>query len=340
VNQAEHEAGDEIDHFGVLHDVVPAALAGERLDRIVSLMTGASRADAAWIVTDGGATVDGAVVVSGKLRLVEGQELAIDPAHLPQPVVPQPDLSVEFTVLHADDHVIVIDKPAGLVVHPGAGNPTGTLVNGLLARFPEIAEVGQPFRPGIVHRLDVGTSGLLVVARTPLAYDHLVAALSNRDVGRRYRALVWGHPQSPYGVIDAPIGRDHRDPMKMAVVVDGKVARTHYRTLRTYRQVAEVADLECRLETGRTHQIRVHLAAIGHPVVGDGTYGGNRSAISVPRPFLHAAALSFAHPGDGSLVSFESPLPADLSAVSETLGHAELTDRPDDTDTSSRPVED
>ena len=332
MNAAEHDLDDGADHDGVLRDVVPAALAGERLDRIVSLMTGASRADAAWLVTDGGAVVDGVVVMSGKLRLVEGQVLVIDPAHLPQPVAPQPDPSVVFTVLHADEHVIVIDKPAGLVVHPGAGNPTGTLVNGLLARYPEIADVGQPLRPGIVHRLDVGTSGLLVVARTQLAYDQLVTALSNRDVGRRYRALVWGHPQSPYGVIDAPIGRDHRDPMKMAVVVDGKVARTHYRILRSYRQIAEVAELDCRLETGRTHQIRVHLAAIGHPVVGDGTYGGNRSAISVPRPFLHAAVLSFAHPGDGSPVSFESPLPADLSAVLTTLGDAEVTDEPAETE--------
>ena len=308
----------------ILHEEVPAALAGERLDRIVSLVTGASRADAAVLVASGGATVDGAVVTSGKLRLEQGQVLAIDPAHLPQPQAPQPDDSVEFRVVHADEHVIVVDKPAGLVVHPGAGNPTGTLVNGLLARFPEIAEIGQPGRPGIVHRLDVGTSGLLVVARSALAYDQLVAALSQRDVGRRYRTLVWGRPASPTGVIDAPIGRDHRDPMKMAVVVDGKVARTHYRTLHTYREVADVAELECRLETGRTHQIRVHLAAIGHPVVGDGTYGGNRSAIRTDRPVLHAASLAFRHPGTGETLTFDSPLPADLQAVIDGLG------RPDD----------
>lgn len=308
----------------ILHEEVPAALAGERLDRIVSLVTGASRADAAALVASGGATVDGRVVTTGKLRLEQGQSLTVDPGHLPQPQAPEPDDTVEFRVVHADEHVIVVDKPAGLVVHPGAGNPTGTLVNGLLARFPDLADVGQPGRPGIVHRLDVGTSGLLVVARTALAYDQLVAALSQRDVGRRYRTLVWGRPASPAGVIDAPIGRDHRDPMKMAVVVDGKVARTHYRTLHTYREVAEVAELECRLETGRTHQIRVHLAAIGHPVVGDGTYGGNRSAIQTDRPVLHAASLSFRHPGTGETLTFESPLPADLQAVIDGLG------RPDD----------
>jgi 23S rRNA pseudouridine1911/1915/1917 synthase len=323
------------DVIGVFHEIVPAALAGERLDRIVSLLTGASRADAAVLVTDGGATVDGSIVTSGKLRLGEGQSIIVDSSYLPQPVAPQPDPSVVFDLVHVDEHVIVIDKPAGLVVHPGAGNPDGTVVNGLLARFPEIASVGQAGRPGIVHRLDIGTSGLLVVARTDRAYDQLVAALSNRDVGRRYRALVWGHPASPSGVIDAPIGRDHRDPMKMAVVVDGKVARTHYRTLRTYGQVAEVAELECRLETGRTHQIRVHLAAIGHPVVGDGTYGGNRSAVTTTRPILHAAALSFVHPVTGAMMLFESPLPADLQAVIDSLGpHDGELDRVAPTDES------
>lgn len=309
------EAGDEI-----IVEVIPPALGGERLDRIVSLVTGASRADAAVLVSTGGAMVDGVVVTSGKIRLAEGQEVELDPSFLPQPQLPQSDPTVEVRVVHVDDDVIVIDKQAGLVVHPGAGHPDGTLVNGLLARYPEIANVGQPHRPGIVHRLDVGTSGLLVVARTQLAYDVLVAALAARDVGRRYRALVWGRPASPIGVIDAPIGRDHRDPMKMAVVVDGKSARTHYRVLRTYRDANEVSELECRLETGRTHQIRVHLAAIGHPVVGDGTYGGARTGITPPRPVLHAAVLSFDHPATHETMTFESPLPDDLAAVLASLG--------------------
>ena len=210
---------------------------------------------------------------------------------------------------------VVIDKPAGLVVHPGAGNNEGTLVNGLLARFPDIAEVGEAHRPGIVHRLDIGTSGMLVVARTEHAYHELVHALSQRDVGRVYRTLVWGCPSNPHGVIDAPIGRDHRDPMKMAVVVDGKTARTRYEVLDSYRAPAHVTELECRLETGRTHQIRVHLAAIGHPVVGDAAYGGVRSGVVSPRPFLHAARLEFEHPVTGEELAFESPMPADLLAV-------------------------
>lgn len=303
-----------------IEETVPAALAGERLDRIVAIVTGASRADASTLVGAGGATVDGVVVTSGKVRLELGQVVVVDPDLLPQPEMPQPDPTVEFEIVHVDDQIIVVDKPAGLVVHPGAGNPDKTLVNGLLARFPEIADVGQPGRPGIVHRLDVGTSGLLVVARTPLAYDVLVASLSARDVGRTYRTLVWGHPANPHGVIDAPIGRDHRDPMRMAVVVDGKPSRTHYRTLRWYRDVVEVSELECRLETGRTHQIRVHLAAIGHPVVGDATYGGQRPGLDPPRPMLHAAALSFRHPATGDELSFESPLPADLRAIIDHLG--------------------
>jgi 23S rRNA pseudouridine1911/1915/1917 synthase len=307
------------DDADLVVEVIPPALAGERLDRIVSLISGASRADAASLVAAGGASVDGAPAPSGKVRLDEGQTVVVDLGKLPQPALPQPDPSVDVRVIYVDDDVIVIDKQAGLVVHPGAGHPDGTLVNGLLARFPEISDVGQQGRPGIVHRLDVGTSGLLVVARSPLAYDVLVAALAARDVGRRYRTLVWGHPANPIGVIDAPIGRDHRDPMKMAVVVDGKPARTQYRVLRGFREPADVSELECRLETGRTHQIRVHLAAIGHPVVGDGAYGGARSGVTPPRPVLHAAELSFEHPATHETMSFSSTVPDDLRAVFDSL---------------------
>jgi len=299
---------------------IPPALGGERLDRIVSMLTAASRADAAALVAAGGAHVDGAVVVVGKQRLGAGQQVRIDPSFLPQDELPVPDPSVQFGVVHVDDDVVVVDKPAGLVVHPGAGNPTGTLVNGLLARFPDVAGAGDPARPGIVHRLDAGTTGLLVVARTQLAHEMLTSALANRAVGRTYRTVVWGHPANAKGVIDAPIGRDHRDPMRMAVVVDGKHARTHYEVLSCYDAVVEAAELECRLETGRTHQIRVHLAAIGHPVVGDGPYGGNRRGLSPQRPLLHAAELSFRHPVSGEAMRFTSPLPDDLVAALAALG--------------------
>ena len=303
----------------MIHEEIPAALAGERLDRIVALVTDASRSDAAALVAAGGVEVDGALTTSGKLRLQLGQRIDVDETKLPTTAAPAADPTVQFTVVYDDEHLIVVDKPAGLVVHPGAGNPDATLVNGLLARYPDIAGIGESHRPGIVHRLDVGTSGLMVIARSVRAYHSLVYALAQRDVARVYRTVVWGHPINPNGVIDAPIGRDHRDPMRMAVVVDGKSARTRYQVLVQYSTPADATALECRLESGRTHQIRVHLAAIGHPVIGDGTYGGIRHGIASPRPFLHAAELAFIHPISNEPMSFTSPLPDDLAAVEAQL---------------------
>lgn len=300
-------------------ETVPAALAGERLDRIVSLMTDLSRSVAAELVAAGAVDVDGSVERSGKVRLVEGQTVSVDEDRAPVESAPQPDSGVGFGVVHVDDEVIVVDKPAGLVVHPGAGNPDGTLVNGLLARFPDIAGVGEPHRPGIVHRLDAGSTGLLVVARTAGAHAHLVEQFADHSATRRYLALVWGHPEAPHGIIDAPIGRSRRDPLKMAVVADGRPARTEYRVLSRHRAPAECALLECSLETGRTHQIRVHLASIGHPLIGDPWYGQRRPTLGLDRPFLHAAHLEFDHPGEGRRVSFESPLAPDLAALLDTL---------------------
>lgn len=303
----------------MIEEQIPAALAGERLDRIVALIAECSRSDAQVLLVAGGVWVDGEPHLVGKLRLKEDQTVRVDPTLLPQPTLPEADPSVVYTVVYVDDHLIIIDKPAGLVVHPGAGNPDGTLVNGLLAQFPEIAEVGESHRPGIVHRLDVGTSGLLAVARTQRAYHELVDALSSRSVGRVYTAVVWGHLANPHGVIDAPIGRDHRDPQRMAVVVDGKPSRTRYEVLGEFRSPAEASLLECRLESGRTHQIRVHLSAIGHPVVGDPTYGGVRSGIEPPRPFLHAARLELTHPVTREPLAFDSALPADLADILASL---------------------
>jgi 23S rRNA pseudouridine1911/1915/1917 synthase len=234
-----------------------------------------------------------------------------------RPPGPEPD--VHFGIVHADDTVVVVDKPAGLVVHPGAGNPTGTLVNGLLARFPDLAGVGEASRPGIVHRLDAGSSGLLVVARTQPAADHLIDQFATHTATRAYRALVWGHPDAANGIIDAPIGRSRRDPLKMAVVADGRWARTEYRVVARFDRPAEVALLDCRLETGRTHQIRVHLGSIDHPLVGDPVYGQRRPKLGLDRPFLHAAELAFVHPGTGERVTFTSELAADLSGRLATL---------------------
>jgi 23S rRNA pseudouridine1911/1915/1917 synthase len=303
----------------VIVETVPAALAGERLDRIVAFVLDVSRSVATAVIEAGGVEIDDEPARSGKVRLVEGQTVAVDPDAVPVDEPPGPDPTVTFAVVHVDDHVIVVDKPAGLVVHPGAGNPDGTLVNGLLARFPEIAAVGEPVRPGIVHRLDAGSSGLLVVARTPAAAESLIDQFATHAATRAYLALVWGHPAAPHGVIDAPIGRSRRDPLRMAVVADGRWARTEYRVLARYDQPAELALLECRLETGRTHQIRVHLSSINHPLVGDPTYGQRRPRLQVERPFLHAAELAFDHPATGERVTFRSELAADLAARLATL---------------------
>jgi 23S rRNA pseudouridine1911/1915/1917 synthase len=254
--------------------------------------------------------------VAKSRRLAEGEEVEVEgepEAELP----PQPE-PVEFTVLHADDDVVVLVKPAGLVVHPGAGHRDGTLAGGLLHRYPEIAGVGEPMRPGIVHRLDRDTSGLMVVARSPRAYAALTAALAAREIERRYVALAWGRFDARRGTIDAPIGRSATRRTRMAVREAGKDARTGYEVTRQYEHPV-CALVECRLETGRTHQIRVHLAAIDHPVVGDGTYGGDRNPLRPGRPFLHAHALALTHPTTGEHLEFSDPLPPELAAVLTAL---------------------
>lgn len=302
----------------MIEEEVPSALDGERLDRIVALMADISRSDATATIQANGVLVNGSVSRTGKERLVTGAVISIDTSKIPAISAPLPDPEVVFRVVHEDADIVVVDKPAGLVVHPGAGHDDGTLVNGLLARYPEMADVGEMFRPGIVHRLDQGTSGLLVVARRQSSYTSLVEMLSAHEVTRRYRALVWGHPESDEFTIDAPIGRDPQDPLRMAVVTAGKEARTHVQVVQRFTN-PEMAAVMCDLETGRTHQIRVHLRAIGHPVVGDAVYGGARSGVELSRPFLHAEQLGFAHPTSGEALRFETPIPSDLLEYLESL---------------------
>jgi 23S rRNA pseudouridine1911/1915/1917 synthase len=298
----------------MIAEEVPAALAGERLDRFVAMLTGRSRAAVATLIAEGRVAVDGEVATTGKGKVAEGASVVVDPGPEPgPPVAAEPD--VAFTVVHADDDVAVIDKPAGLVVHPGSGHATGTLAHGLVARFPEVADVGEPDRPGIVHRLDRDTSGLLVVARTEAARRKLTAMLQARHVERLYLALVHGLPEADAGLVDAPIGRSTRHPTRMAVTERGREARTGYEVERRWPEPG-CSLLRLRLETGRTHQIRVHLQAIGHPVVGDDTYdGGRKRPVAVPRLFLHATRLAFDHPTTGERLSFDSPLPDDLAEV-------------------------
>jgi 23S rRNA pseudouridine1911/1915/1917 synthase len=296
--------------------VVPAALEGERVDRAVALITGWPRAAVQGLLDEDAVRVDGRVVAkSHRLRAGAVVELLGEPA---AEALPVGDAAVDVHLRYADDDVVVVGKPAGLVVHPGAGHAEGTLVNGLLASFPELSGVGDPMRPGIVHRLDRDTSGVMVVARSQRAYDALVASLAAREVERRYTALVWGRPAAPRGMIDAPIGRSDSRRTRMKVREAGKPARTEYEVRSVYAE-PECSLLECRLETGRTHQVRVHLAAIGHPVVGDATYGGARDQLPVGRPFLHAATLAFVHPVTGEELRFDEPLPRELQDVLDQL---------------------
>jgi 23S rRNA pseudouridine1911/1915/1917 synthase len=295
--------------------VVPADLAGERADKIVAVLADLSRSVARSLIDERLVTVEGGPV-DPKQRLLEGVELTIE-----MPVLQRLEAEdIPLVVRYEDDHVAVVDKPAGVVVHPGAGRTTGTLAAGLLARWPDLEGVGQTDRWGIVHRLDREVSGLLVVALTGVAYEKLVAALKRRSVARDYRALVWGALAAATGTIDAPIGRDARFPARMATQVEGRPSRTHYRRAAHWSQ-AGLSLLEASLETGRTHQIRVHFSSIGHPVVGDRVYGRPGPAgVDPHRVWLHAAHLGFEHPVTGEALSVDSPLPEDLQASLDMLG--------------------
>ncbi|NLA67608.1 MAG: 23S rRNA pseudouridine(1911/1915/1917) synthase RluD [Gammaproteobacteria bacterium] len=298
--------------------VVPDAMAGRRFDAVLAeLFPEYSRSRLAAWVKSGDVLLDGAGV-RPRDPVRGGQEVLLT-ATLETQVTAGPE-DIPLSVLYEDSEVLVIDKPAGLVVHPGAGNPTGTLVNALLFRDPALASVP---RAGVVHRLDKDTSGVMVVARTLQAQAALVAQLSAREVHRQYLAVVVGALVSG-GTIDAPIDRHPRDRLRMAVRDGGREATTHYRLRQRFR--AHTA-LECRLETGRTHQIRVHMAHLKHPIVGDPLYGGplrlprgaSEGLVAALRGFrrqaLHAQVLEFAHPASGDPVRCEAPLPDDLQAL-------------------------
>ena len=305
---------------------VPSSLDGVRVDRAVALLADISRSAVDHLVASGRVRVDGMTVHARSRPLREGELLAVELGEEEPVPAPEADPTVVFNVVHDDADIVVVDKPAGLVVHPGAGHRTGTLVNGMLSRYPDLAslteELGSdPDRPGIVHRLDRGTSGLLVVARSAEAYRSLVAQLGDRTVSRHYRALVLGEVNGESGVVDAPIGRSVTSPTRMSVSRKGKEARTRYRVEQRFTEPAPATLVEATLETGRTHQIRVHLSAIGHPVVGDGVYARGRSlpGATVTRPFLHAYRLAFDHPRSGARMTWTSELPADLRAELDRL---------------------
>jgi 23S rRNA pseudouridine1911/1915/1917 synthase len=299
--------------------------AGDRLDTWLAARLDISRSRAAQLIEEGRVTLNGAVPKK-RDRPVPGDRVQVvipppEPSHLAPEAIP-------LTIVHQDDDLLVIDKPAGLVVHPAPGNPSGTLVNALLHAVGDLSGIGGVLRPGIVHRLDKDTSGLMVVAKHDEAHRTLSAELKARGIKRAYLAAAWGHlPKDEIGV-DAPIGRHPTERKRMAVVADGRPARTRFFRVERWR----AADLvRAELETGRTHQIRVHLLHIGHPVVGDRTYAPERHrgfggperawaaglARRVPRQFLHATELRFTHPRTGDEMRFDSPLPPDLAAAAE-----------------------
>jgi 23S rRNA pseudouridine1911/1915/1917 synthase len=313
---------------------VPAALEGERLDRALALITGLSRREINEVIDAGRVRIGRRPVMSHSRRVHTGEKLLVEGAIEPAAAVGlEPDAGIDFRVVYSDEAVIVVDKPAGLVVHPGNGNWTGTLVHGLLARFPDLAplagEDDTADRPGIVHRLDKGTSGLMVVARTADARDDLIAQLARRSVSREYIALLVGAVDSDAGLIDAPLGRSDTDPSRIRVQAGGREARTRYSVEARYAEPRPTTLVRCKLETGRTHQIRVHFASIGHPVVGDDRYGGRSRTwwpdrfdafLAEGRPFLHAAALGFEHPLSREALHFSAALPEDLANLLASIG--------------------
>jgi 23S rRNA pseudouridine1911/1915/1917 synthase len=294
-------------------------MADQRLDRRVATEAGVSRAVAHDLVTEGAVEVDGRVERRPSAKVADDALVVVD--HEPEPQVGVvADAGVEVPLVHTDEHLHVVDKPAGLVVHPGSGSgDEATLVHGLLALDPGLAGVGpDPDRPGIVHRLDRGTSGLMLVARTEAAHEALSAMIAAHEVEREYVTLVEGAVPEATGRIEAPLGRDPQRPTLQAVVPDGRDAATDYVVDERFAEPEPTSLLTVRLETGRTHQIRVHLAAIDHPVVADHAYG-SRLDLGLNRPFLHSARLAFQHPISEERLTFSSPLPTDLEAALKQL---------------------
>lgn len=298
---------------------VDAGAAGERLDRwLAARVADVSRARLQELIEAGHVRVDG-VVRKRAHRLQRGERVDVEiPPRAANELRPEP---IALTIVHEDDDVLVVDKAAGMVVHPGAGHAHATLAAAALAHAPAIATIGGARRPGIVHRLDKDTSGLLVIAKTPRAFDSLTRQLVARTVKRRYVAVVHGRMRAASGVVDAPIGRDPRHRQRMAVLPIGKGKRavTRWRVVERFPQFTH---LDVRLETGRTHQIRVHLASLGHPVVGDRVYGGrSRPPLVFEGLALHAVALSFVHPGTQEVQDFTAAVPARIEHLLCHLGH-------------------
>jgi 23S rRNA pseudouridine1911/1915/1917 synthase len=293
---------------------VPDGLVGERLDAALSRMLGMSRSTVADLVERGQVRVDGRDLgKSGRLRAGDWLDVALPPP----PGAPEvrADPVPGMRIVHDDDDLVVVDKPVGVAAHPSPGWTGSTVVGGLAAAGYRISTSGAAERQGVVHRLDVGTSGLMVVAKSENAYSALKQAFRERTVDKTYHALVQGHPDPLVGTIDAPIGRHPTQDYRWAVVSGGKPSITHYEVVEAFRAASLV---EVHLETGRTHQIRVHFSALRHPCAGDLTYGADpvlAARLGLHRQWLHAVRLAFVHPGTGTHVTFDSDLPDDLATA-------------------------
>jgi 23S rRNA pseudouridine1911/1915/1917 synthase len=297
---------------------VPDGLAGERVDAAIARMFGLSRSRAADLIRAGHVDVDGRPPAKSD-RVEAGAMLDVEIPALVDPVAVVPGVVEGITILHDDDAMVVIDKPVGVAVHPSPGWTGPTVVGHLVAAGFRISTSGAAERQGIVQRLDVGTSGVMVIAKSERAYSVLKNAFRHRTVDKVYHALVQGHPDPLQGTVDAPIGRHPRHDYKFAVMADGKPSVTHYETLEAHRFASL---LEVHLETGRTHQIRVHMAALKHPCLGDLTYGADptlAARVGLTRQWLHAVRLGFEHPESGEHVEYSSTYPEDLQQALDTL---------------------
>ncbi|MDX6299972.1 MAG: rRNA synthase [Nocardioidaceae bacterium] len=316
-------AGDLAPAGGYDHRTVtvPDGLAGERVDAAIARMFGLSRTRAAELITEGHVAVDGRPPAKSA-RVEAGSMLDVAIPASVDPVAVVPEMVEGIKILHDDDAIVVVDKPVGVAVHPSPGWTGPTVVGHLAAAGFRISTSGAAERQGIVQRLDVGTSGVMVIAKSERAYSVLKNAFRHRTVDKTYHALVQGHPDPLQGTIDAPIGRHPRRDYKFAVMGDGKPSVTHYETLEAHRFASL---LEVHLETGRTHQIRVHMAALHHPCVGDLTYGADptlTARVRLTRQWLHAVRLGFEHPDSGEYVEYESAYPEDLQHALDLLRDA------------------
>lgn len=299
---------------------VPDGLDGERLDAAIARMFGLSRARAAELIGVGSVLIEGREAAkSDRVQAGEWLDVTLPPAR-PEGEPPRPEPVPGLAIVYEDGDLLVVDKPAGVAAHPTPGWTGPTVLQGLLAAGHQVATSGAAERQGIVHRLDANTTGLMVVAKSESAYSALKQAFRDRAVDKRYHALIQGHPDPLRGTIDAPIGRHPSGDGRFAVVADGRPSVTHYDTIEAFRAASL---LSIKLETGRTHQIRVHMAAVRHPCVGDLLYGADpvlAARLGVTRQWLHAVELSFAHPADGRWVTFRSDYPEDLFHSLKILG--------------------